>query len=201
MRHPSIRELFDYWDERRGSRVAPDRSDIDPAAIRTLLADTFILAFDAVEGHPFRVAGTRVAALFGRELKGEAFTEIWTGETKPMVRDLVNVVAHEAIGIVAGVSAVDAQGVALDFELLALPLLHRGRTDARVMGALVPTKPPAWLGAATIGRLALGTMRYLGPQTNPAPRIVRDPPQGRVRRGLVVYDGGQLRAAEPQKNP
>jgi hypothetical protein len=188
--------LFAYWDELRGRRVAPDRSDIDPAAIRGLLADTFILALDTIEGHPFRVAGTRVGALFGRELKGEAFVELWTAETKPMVRDLLNVVAQESTGIVAGASAYDDQGAALDFELLTLPLLHRGRTDGRVMGALVPSQPPAWLGATTVRRLALGTLRYLGSQTTPAPRIVPDAPLGRLRRGLVVYDGGQ--AFKPQ---
>jgi hypothetical protein len=191
MRHPSIRELFDYWNDLRGRRIAPDRSDIDPAAIRVLLADTFILAFDAVEGHPFRVAGTRVAALFGRELKGDAFVELWTAETRPMVRDLLNVVAHESIGIVAGASAVNGLGAPVDFELLILPLLHRGRTDARIMGALVPAQSSAWLGATTVARLALGTLRYLGPQPAPVPRIVPDAPRGRLRRGLVVYDGGQ----------
>jgi hypothetical protein len=72
MRHASIRELFDYWNERRGRRPAPERADIEPSAIRGVLADTFILFFQPRIGHPFRVAGTRVCALFGREIKGKA---------------------------------------------------------------------------------------------------------------------------------
>ena len=81
MKHPSIRELFDYWNKRRGGRPAPERGEIEPGAIRHVLADTFILAFDAGAGHPFRIAGTRVCALFGRELKGAAF---WTcGRREP----------------------------------------------------------------------------------------------------------------------
>lgn len=28
--HPTLRRLFDYWESRRGSRMAPARSDIDP---------------------------------------------------------------------------------------------------------------------------------------------------------------------------
>jgi hypothetical protein len=67
MKHSSIRELFDYWNERRGRRAAPERGDIEPGDIRGVLADTFILAFDAPASHPFRIAGTRVCALFGRE--------------------------------------------------------------------------------------------------------------------------------------
>jgi hypothetical protein len=77
--------------------------------------------------------------------------------------------------------------------LLTLPLLHRGRTDARVLGALVPTQHPAWLGTAPVGRLALGTLRYLGPQAvaGASPGIAPALPGGRLRRGLMVYDGGQ----------
>jgi hypothetical protein len=193
MKHSSIRELFEYWNDRRGRRLAPDRSDIDPGAIRHLLADTFILAFDEGEGHPFRIAGTRVAALFGRELKGEAFVGLWTQETKSLVRDLLNIVAHESIGAVTSASAANTEGPAIEFELITLPRIHRGRTDTRVLGALVPTQVPAWLGTATLGPVTLGTLRYLGPQTMPdlAPRIQPTLPIGRLRKGLVVYDGGQ----------
>ena len=42
MKHPSNRELFDYWNERRGERLAPERADIEPAAIRHVLGDTFV---------------------------------------------------------------------------------------------------------------------------------------------------------------
>jgi hypothetical protein len=194
MKHSSIRELFEYWNERRGRRAAPERGDIEPGDIRGVLADTFILAFDAPASHPFRIAGTRVCALFGRELKSEAFVDLWTAESRQLVRDLLTVVAHETIGAVAGARAANAEGAALEFELLMLPLYHRGRTDARVLGALVPTKVPTWLGTSTLGPLALGTLRYLGPgtATDAIPRIVPEMSNGRPRRGLVVYDGGQV---------
>ena len=194
MKHSSIRELFDYWNERRGRRPAPERGDIEPGDIRGVLADTFILAFDAPASHPFRIAGTRVCAMFGRELKSEAFVDLWTAESRQLVRDLLTVVAHETIGVVAGARAANAEGAAIDFELLTLPLYHRGRTDARVLGALVPTKVPAWLGTSTLGPLALGTLRYLGPGAAAAavPRVVPALPNGRARRGLMVYDGGQI---------
>ena len=45
-----------------------------------------------------------------------------------------------------------------------------------------------------LGRLALGTLRYLGPQTH-ADDVPYIPPTlsaGRLRRGLTVYDGGQV---------
>src|SRR5690242_13631366 len=100
MKHSSIRELFDYWNQRRGLRPAPERSDIEPGAIRRVLADTFMLGADRPSDHPFRIAGTRVCAAFGRELKGEGFVDLWAPESKELIRDLLAVVAQETIGVV-----------------------------------------------------------------------------------------------------
>jgi len=191
MKHSSIRELFDYWNTRRGGRPAPERGDIEPGAIRRVLADTFILGFDAGAGHPFRIAGTRVCAAFDRELKGEAFVDLWTMESASPIRDLLHIVAQDSVGVVAGARGENAEGSALALELLLLPLSHCGRTDARVLGALAPTETPYWLGTHALGRLTLGTLRYLGPGLDCAPRVL-PLPSGHSRRGLVVYDGGQI---------
>ena len=55
------------------------------------------------------------------------------------MRELLAVVAEETVGVVAsarGTSTLTASP--LELELLLLPLSHRGRTDARVLGALAP---------------------------------------------------------------
>ena len=62
MKQPATRALFEYWDALRGTRPAPERSDIEPGAIRSCLANTFVLAADAAHGHPFRIAGTSCLA-------------------------------------------------------------------------------------------------------------------------------------------
>jgi hypothetical protein len=193
MKHSSTRELFDYWNARRGTRPAPERGEIEPGAIRRVLADTFMLTFDPRSGHPFRIAGTRVCAAFGRELKAVAFTEIWADASQSAVRDVLATVATESVGVVAGASGRSCDGARLELEFLALPLAHRGGASARILGALVPAEVPYWLGAQTLGRLTLGTIRYLGPLTGPdavSARALAVPPHARLRHGLVVYDGG-----------
>ncbi|HEV3371832.1 MAG TPA: PAS domain-containing protein [Xanthobacteraceae bacterium] len=195
MKHPSTRELFDYWDKRRGTRPAPERNDIEPGAIRRVLGDTFMVAFDPRAGHPFRIAGTRVCAAFGHELKGAAFTEIWEPASRDLIRDVLATVATEMVGVVAAASGRSCAGAALKLELLLLPLAHRGGANARILGALVPAEVPYWLGTETLGPLTLGVIRYLGPQTGPysVPRGAQALPfNARVRHGLVVYDGGQI---------
>jgi hypothetical protein len=192
MKHPSIRQLFEYWNTRRGLRLAPDRADIEPGAIRRVLADTFILSFDERAGHPFRIAGTRVCAAFGRELKGEGFVELWRPEDRLLMRDVLAVAARETIGVVASARAQSPEGD-LEFELVVLPLKHRGRTDARLLGALAPVEMPYWFGVHAVGALALGTHRYLTPDlpVEALPRLTPSTPQARLSRGFLVYDGGQ----------
>ncbi len=192
MRHPSVRLLFDYWNKRRGQRPAPDRADIEPGAIRRALADTFILSFDERAGHPFRIAGTRVCAAFGRELKNEGFLNLWAASSRRQVRDLLDVVANETVGVVASARGTSTAETAHEVELLVLPLMHRGRSNARVLGALAPRDAAYWLGASTLGTLTLGTLRYLGPGVAaPAPPIAPERPEGQIRHGFIVYDGGQ----------
>ena len=50
MKHAASRELYAYWQERRGKRPAPERTEIEPGAIRQVLSDAFILALDGARG-------------------------------------------------------------------------------------------------------------------------------------------------------
>jgi hypothetical protein len=193
MKHPSIRELFDYWNERRGERLAPERADIDPGAIRKVLGDTFVL--DAAPGGnmPFRIAGTRLCAMFGRELKGEGFLKLWQRPGQTAIRELIAVVAEEKTGVVASVtgSTSDATLLPVNLELMLLPLAFQSRSEARVMGALAPLAAPYWLGAKAVGPLTLGMFRHVGAAVEEiaAPRLRAA--AGRIRHGLTVYDGGR----------
>jgi hypothetical protein len=193
MKHPSNLDLFEYWNEQRGSRLAPERADIEPSAIRQVLGDTFVLEADGFSNHPFRLAGTRLCALFARELKGEAFVKLWRQPSQTAMRELIAVVMEEKIGVVASVTGTTADDsvLSVNLELLLLPLATRSRGDARILGALAPMSAPYWLGAKAIGPLTLGMFRHIGMEGDRAapPRIARV--DGRLKHGLTVYDGGR----------
>jgi hypothetical protein len=193
MKSASTSRLFAYWNERRGSRLAPERGDIEPGAIRDILGDSFILAFDPDADHPFRLAGTRVCALFGRELKGEPFVQLWDQVSRKVLREMTTIVADEAVGLIAGANARTAQGSDADLELLLLPLYHRGKMHVRLLGLLVPVETPYWMGAEHVTALTLGAMRHLGPaiETISAPRFAKRTAPTKVRGGLTIYDGGR----------
>jgi hypothetical protein len=193
MKHASSRDMFAYWNERRGARAAPERAEIEPGAIRHVLGDAFILGADPAAGYPVRLAGTRVCALFCRELKDEAFDNLWAPASRSAIREALAVILDESVGMVAGVTGRLADGSALDLELLVLPLSYRRRHHARVIGVLAPAMVPYWLGEYPLAELTLGSHRHLGPEveTVGAPRLLGLPPKGRAKRGFFIYDGGR----------
>jgi len=189
MKHLGSRELYAYWEQRRGARAAPERDEIEPGAIRGVLSDAFILALDRAAGHPLRLAGTRICALFGRELKGESFTALWALPSRSVVSSLLAILADESIGTVAGVKTQNSAGEEINLELLLLPLGARRQNLARAIGILAPLNAPEWLGQSPVGALTLGTRRHVGAsiENRLLPRFVT---RG-ARRHLTVYEGGR----------
>ena len=70
----------------RNGRPAPKRTEIEPADIKRLLADTFILEKDTRGEAMFRLAGTRLCAIYGRELKGFSFPSLWRERDQRLVQ-------------------------------------------------------------------------------------------------------------------
>lgn len=185
--------MFEYWNDRRGFRAAPERGDIEPGPIRRVLGDTFILGQDADGVFRFRLAGTRTCALFCGELKGADFTALWADADKPSMLERVAAVAEECAGFIAGVTGHNEQGATVDLEMLLLPLKHRDASQTRLLGVLAPLEPPYWIGVTPLKDLTCGVIRHLGADSGhiAAPRLVPGTETGRIRRGLMVYEGGR----------
>ena len=193
MKHASTRAVYAYWDQRRGHRPAPSRDDIDPVAIRQALGDTFLLSTDFVDQLRFRLAGTRVCALFCRELKGEILSALCGENSRKTFEDALSVVAEETAGVVAGLTGHAEDGATIELEMLLLPLIRIGHARTGVLGVLTPLAPVYWIGAKPVLTLELATVRHLGAATA-APRFAATPDGSQVHHGFTVYTGS---LAEP----
>src|ERR1700753_1306948 len=100
MKHPATREFFAYWDGKRGDARAPERSEIEPAALRELLGDIFVLSCDAAAHYPFRVD-----ALFGRDVKDRSFPALFAAESRREIEDIVAGVTEDTLPAIAGLAA------------------------------------------------------------------------------------------------
>ena len=161
--------MHSYWNLLRGGRSAPERSEVDPSAIRGVLADTFILEVDRFKRYPFRIAGTRTNSLFARELKGGAFLDLWQASEQSEIAAIIASVADEATAVLAGACTRPKGLRPLDFELLLLPLRHHGDMQARILGAISPAALPSWIGLLPAAPMNLVSLRVLG-RTEAPPR-------------------------------
>ncbi|UVK53111.1 PAS domain-containing protein [Mesorhizobium sp. AR02] len=200
--------LFHYWNRLRDGRPAPKRSEVEPADIKSLLADTFILEKDT-RGHPvFRLAGTRLCACYGRELKGFSFPSLWREKDQRLVSRLIHGVFDQKSVVLITFEGFSRNGRSNKFELLALPL-DGGIENPRCLGVISAAEKPFWLGADPITDAMIDSIRVIDPEKellNNRPAI--DVPSlvpaeleapdtisalGRARRirHLVVFDGGR----------
>ena len=180
MKHQSSRAFFAYWDKKRGTARAPDRADIDPAAVRELLGDIFVLSCEP--GFPFRVAGTRVCALAGRDLKDASFAALFSEMSRREIEEITTIVAEETLGAIAGLTATREDGSKAYLELLLLPFNARPHTPVSVTGVLAPFDDEC----GTLSAFTLTSWRYLHQPEKLLPRAIR---KLQVARGLMVYEG------------
>jgi hypothetical protein len=184
MKHPVSREFFSYWDGKRGEARAPDRSDIDPFALRERLGDIFVLSYDNAGSYPFRVAGTRVCALFGRDVKDESFPALFSRQHRRDIAEIISAVAEDMLPAVAGITATSSLGIATHLELLLLPFNNRAHAPISLTGVLAPFETGHRGG---LGNLQLTSWRYIHPPPQKfLPRALR---KLAIARGFMVYEG------------
>ena len=160
MRQPTTRHLYSYWNSLRGERAAPERAEIDPAGIRQVLAETFMLEVDENRDFPVRLSGTRLNAFWMSELKGHSFLDLW-GEERASISAVLWTVLDGTVPVVMGATAAPAGREPLDLELLLLPLRHHGKTHARILGSIAASSRPRWLGLLPVEKLTLRSLRIV----------------------------------------
>ena len=209
MRHEGTKTLFQYWDRLRDGRKAPRRTDIEPADIKQHLADTYITETDARGEAIFRLAGTRLCAVFGRELKGFAFASLWDLRDQRVVARMMHGSLHQGAVAVMDILGTSGNGRQVSLEMIALPL-QGGADGPRALGSIVAMEKPYWLGADPIASLRLESLRSVDPDVEPmflrnrpavqvpsligepeAPLVMETPGRGRRVAHLVVLEGGR----------
>jgi hypothetical protein len=186
MKHATTRILFAYWDGLRGTRAAPERGDVQAGGMRHVLADAFILSNEGPT--MFRLAGSRMCALFGRDLAGIDFRRLWRSGDADEAERLIRLVVEDTVGAVIGVHGLNVNGSQLALEMLLLPLRHGGRTDRRLLGSLSPSTVPSWAGLVPLGELHLRSVRII--ETGEDGSALDLAAMGSRRNQWIVHEGG-----------
>jgi hypothetical protein len=204
MKHATSRELYDYWNRLRRGQPAPHRSDIEPSDIRRILADTFILEVGDRESYVIRLAGTRVCALYGREIKSTNFLNLWAADDREAIATLATAVSSDAAAAVLAVEGRTPRRRTVACEFLLLPLRHGKSGYDRVLGSLALIEQPYWIGSEPVTSQTVTSLRLIWPDERPHFRrrtsdraqategpVVLPIDNRRQRGHLFVLDGGK----------
>jgi hypothetical protein len=166
MKNETTRALFLYWDRLRNGRPAPRRTEIEPSDIRTLLADTFVLEANHSGAAKFRLAGTRLCGVFGRELKGFEIDHLFNDRDRRLVGGIVQSTIRESTVSVIGLSGQSKNGRHIALELVLMPLAYDS-DGARILGSISCHDRPFWLGADPVLRCGVTSLRIVDPDREP----------------------------------
>ncbi|MHC1549141.1 PAS domain-containing protein [Phyllobacterium sp. K27] len=149
MQHGKSNELIAYWEQLRGSRAAPERSEISPAAIARQLPDIFILRASRDAEAKFRLAGTRICSIHGRELKDSSFELLWQAQDRRSISRLIANSISRKSPVTINAEGISARKRAALFEFTLLPLASEVH-DGFLIGMIVAFGQPFWLESDSI---------------------------------------------------
>jgi hypothetical protein len=204
MKQRTLFTLYSYWNEVRAGRLAPRRLEIEPSRIAGILAETFMLERVDQATYPYRLAGTRLCELMGRELRGTNFTAGWRQEDRATIERLLASVCDQGAAVTLTADAGKDARHPLEVETILLPLLHSGSTVGRIIGATSTTSTPHWLQGDVALTCRLVRHELAWPDGRPHAVIERSgkpapflqaPAKSRIadamRRQFRVLDGGR----------
>lgn len=132
-----IREVYEYWDRKRGSRSMPSRSDLDPIEIPALLPHILLVDVTPPDSRlKFRLAGTNVVEKFGEDYTGKFMDEVYFGDVQEKILFEYNYVAAEKRVIVCDHKFRRLTDYTYDIERIIMPLSDNGE-DVNMLFALL----------------------------------------------------------------
>lgn len=132
----AIRAVLNYWEQRRGSRIAPARSEIEPAPLAEALRFMFIAEMVAPGVARLRFAGQHLHDLLGMEPRGMPLSCLLAAPSRD---ELAGALARVQKGARVQLPLRAARGLGkpgMDGLMALLPLTDSSGRINRVLGVL-----------------------------------------------------------------
>lgn len=154
--HPGSRAVLRYWELIRGERSVPTRSDLDLRKIANIVPWLCILERNPVrQAYRWRLAGTGICLLWGRDLTGGEFLDEWRAAERPLFGGVLDRVIATLQPCVARSQAISLDGSAVKIEMLGVPIRSSASNQVQILGAILPLEDPRWLGHVPVHSLVL----------------------------------------------
>lgn len=139
----ALARVHRYWRDKRGGRAMPARADLDPVGDLTDVLGDLVLV--DVRGAPpeftYRLVGTRVCEMFGRDVTGQPVGEVLYGEAAEVVRRIYTAVVERRRPVAVRGRPPGAEHKDwLELEALLLPLSADGARVDMILGVERPVR-------------------------------------------------------------
>jgi hypothetical protein len=172
MKHFLTRLLFRYWCSLSRDGELPFRRQVEPRLIKPVLPYTFILQRFDDEHIVYRLAGTELCHLFGREFRDQNFLHMWDGSHRRAVRALIDQMFTDDNAAVVSFTAETMDQMQYPCELLLLPMLDEEGAPTRILGAAIPLGSTAGLGSRKFVSQTISALNLYDDEAQPlTPRV------------------------------
>ena len=142
MKHKNSHLLVGYWSRLRAGREVPDQTDIDPRALKRLLAYAFILDCENPVRPVYRLAGTALCERFGFELKGTGFLAHWEAQSSLSLAPLLRQALKLRQPLCLSSIAATADNGMVELETVLTPVSFNGGEPCRFFGLVQMLSDP-----------------------------------------------------------
>lgn len=134
--YSALNEVKAYWQALRDHHHVPLRADLDPRGIRGALSKSFVLdAADPAEPR-FRIFGSDISKLHGRNLRGQPLTEMLASASRKICREiLTDVICLPARSQLDFVTE-QTNGQSLELRMVLLPMKDAQGQISKILGCL-----------------------------------------------------------------
>lgn len=135
---PEMRWMVDYWTSKRGDRLIPLRSDIDPLDFYKFWPTIYLLEGASLEELIVKVAGTAYRSLYGFEVTGRRIIDIIPEEIAPQVVEDYAACLDKSIPVYRESSMTwRARNAPVSYNRLLLPFGRNTQTVGYILGFAV----------------------------------------------------------------
>jgi hypothetical protein len=146
MKNPILVEMLEHWENLRGGRIAPSRSEIDPRQIENALRHAFIIERVADGEARFRIAGMGLCDLMGMEVRAMPANSVILPDNRDQFSTIVQGLFSTPEIIELSLETVAPGQRRLKADMLLLPMMNDLGEITRILGCLVAngaaTSPP-----------------------------------------------------------
>ncbi|WP_257883766.1 PAS domain-containing protein [Roseobacter insulae] len=127
-----------YWEALRGSRLMPNRAEIDPRGIEQALEYSFIVERIAPGIARLRIAGSHLSDLMGMEVRGMPLTSFITPGSRRQLSDILEEVFETPATCTLQLHSEKGAGMPpLEARMILMPLKSDLGDVSRILGALI----------------------------------------------------------------